>query len=122
MLHPLEVLGVGDQPLVHPVAVTDPAGLDLLDVGVDLLLLHREVVHHDAGVARLVVQRGAAGLQLGDLGQLRKVRPLVPQLVGAQVEALDVEQLQLREGVGFQRGLLGRGFSCGRSTGRCTAC
>ena len=64
MLHPLEVLGVGDQALVHPVPVAGPARLDLLDVGVGLLLLGRQVVDLDLGVAHLVVQVGAARLEL----------------------------------------------------------
>ncbi len=37
-LHALEVLGVRDEPLVHPVLVALATGLDLLDVGVGALL------------------------------------------------------------------------------------
>ena len=54
-LHPLEVLGVGDQPLVHPLLVARAAGLDLLDVGVDLGLLGGEVV--DRRSARRAARR-----------------------------------------------------------------
>jgi hypothetical protein len=124
VLHALDVAGVRDQPLVDPVLVPGTPCLDLLHVRVDLLLLDGEVSDRDPGVAGLVVELLAAGLQGGDLGQLRQARQLVSQLVGPGVDRLDVEQLQLGGRIGFQRGLLGRValFRCGRSTDRCTAC
>jgi hypothetical protein len=118
--HPLEVLGVRDGAGVHAVAVAGAPRLDLLDVGVDLLLLGREVVDDDARVARLVVDLGPRGRERGDLRDLGEVGALVAQLVGAGVERLQVEELDLGGGVGFQRSLLCiRG---GRSTGRWAAC
>jgi hypothetical protein len=124
VLHPLDVPGVGDLPLVDPVAVAGAAGLDLLHVRVDLLLLGRQVTDRDAGVTRLVVELPAPGLEGVDLGQLGQARQLVSQLVGPGVDLLDVEQLQLGGRVGFQRGLLVRValFRYGRSTGRCDTC
>ena len=74
VLHALEVLGVADQALVHPVAVARAPHLDLLDVGVGLLLLDRQVVDDDAGVAQAVVDVTTAGLQLGDADDLRAAR------------------------------------------------
>jgi hypothetical protein len=130
VLHPLEVLGVGHQPLVHPVLVARAPGLHLLDVGVAAALVAGEVVDADPGVAGLRVDLGALGQQLGELLGLGQRAELVAQLVEAGVELLDVEQLQLGERVGFQRGLLGstggpvRGRPVavrvrpGRSTGR----
>jgi hypothetical protein len=106
VLHPLEVLGVGDLPLVHPVAVTGAPRLDLLDVGVGLGLRGGQVVDHDLCVPDLVDQLGAARRERGDLGDLGQVGALVPELVGLGVQRLDVEQLQLGERVGFQRVLL----------------
>jgi hypothetical protein len=124
VLHPLDVAGVRDQPLVDPALVPGAPRLDLLHVGVDLLLLDRQVADGDPRVTGLVVELLAAGLQGGDLGQLRQALQLVAQLVGPRVDRLDVEQLQLGGRIGFQRGLLGRMtlFRCGRSTDRCTAC
>ncbi len=106
VLHPLEVLGVVDQPLVHPVAVARAPGLDLLDVAVDLLLLGGEVVDDDPGVAAPALERRPGSGPARDLGELRQVRQLVAQLVGSGVELLDVEQLELGERVGFQGRLL----------------
>lgn len=107
MGHPLEVLGVGDQPLVHALLVTGPAGLDRLDVGVDLLLLAGEVLHLDPRVTQLHLEPLAGLPQLGDLGELRQVLALVAEPVGPGVELLDLEQRQLGGRVGFQRRLLG---------------
>jgi hypothetical protein len=107
VLHPFEVLGVGHQPLVHPVLVARAPGLHLLDVGVAAALVAGEVVDADPGVTRLRVDLGALGQQLGELLGLGQRAELVAQLVEAGVELLDVEQLQLGERVGFQRGLLG---------------
>ena len=95
-----------DQALVHPVAVAGAAGLDLLDVGVDLPLLGGQVVDDDLGVAALAVELGPRLLQRGDLGQLGQGRPLVPQLVGPGVELLHVEQRQLGGGSAFSGRLL----------------
>ncbi|MET1058076.1 MAG: hypothetical protein ABWX84_00645 [Nocardioides sp.] len=81
MTHPLEVLGIGDQALVHAAAVAFAAGLDLLDVRVRLLLLPEEVVDQDLRVARPVDQSGAGGLQPGDLLVLGQRGQLVPELV-----------------------------------------
>ena len=120
MLHPLEVLGVGDLPAVHPGAVALPAVLDLLDLAVGPALLDGEVVHDDARVAHLVGQLGALGLQRADLGHLGEVAALVPQLGGTGVELGDVEERVLVGGIGLQR--LSCCFSGGTSTGRCTAC
>ena len=106
LLHPLQVLGVGHQPLVHPVAVARAPGLDDLDVGVDLLLLGGEVLDAGARVDREVVEvlhLGPRGLQVGVLGHGGES---MTELVGARVELLDVEQLQLGFRVGFQRVLL----------------
>nr|WP_240641601.1 hypothetical protein [Nocardioides ferulae] len=131
MLHPFEVLGVGDQSLVHPLLVAGAPGLHLLDVGVDLGLLGAEVADNDAGVTGPVVERTPLLLALGDLGQLGKVRALVAQLVCLGVQLLQVEQLELGGRVGFQGVLLWDGagrcggpgrFRPGRSTGRCTGC
>ena len=108
------------RPCVHPRAVALAAGPDRLDVAVDLGLLDGEVVDDDAGVAHLVGERGALGLQRGDLGQLGQVGALVAQLVGARVELGDVEQRALVGGIGLQR--LSWDFSSGTTTGRCTAC
>ena len=102
------------------------AGLDLLDVGVDLGLLDGEVVDRDPGVARLVVELGA-GRRAARRARRSSgsVRALVAQLVGARVELLEVEQLQLGGRVGFQRVLLlglGVVMTRGTATGRCRAC
>ena len=119
----LEVLGVADLAGVHPLPVAGAAGLDLLDVGVDLGLLGAQVVDDDPGVAGLVVELGAVGLQLGDLGDLGQGAALVAQLVGPGVELLELEQGDLGGGSAFS-GLswlwgVRRG---GTSTGRCTGC
>jgi hypothetical protein len=111
VLHPLQVLGVGDLPRVHPLAVAGAPRLDLLDVGVGLGLRGGEVVDHDLRVPDPVDQDGALGGQRVDLGDLGQVGALVPELVGLRVERLDVEQLQLGERVGFQRVLLRGGRS-----------
>nr|WP_240617230.1 hypothetical protein [Nocardioides speluncae] len=105
MLHPLEVLGVGDQPLVHPAAVPLAAGLDLLDVGVGLLLVGGQVVDEDLGVAGLFLQIEAGLGQLGDLRVGGEACELVLKLVDPGVVLLYVEQLELGERVGFQRRL-----------------
>jgi hypothetical protein len=124
VLHPLHVLGVGDQAAVEPVPVAGPPGLHGLDVGVDLALLGGEVVDDDPRVAGLVVELGAGAVQRGDLGDLGQRAALVPQLVGAGVELLDLEQLQLGGGVGSQRGSSGAvwGVRRGTTTGRCAVC
>jgi hypothetical protein len=121
-----QVLGVGDQPLVHPVLVARPAGLDLLDVRVGLLLLTGEVVDDDLRVARLPADLGPLGGQRVELLGLRQVGQPVPQLVEPCVEVLDVQELQLGESVGLQGVLLVSGWCSagglrdlpGRSTGR----
>ncbi|CAB4728534.1 unannotated protein [freshwater metagenome] len=120
MAHPLQGLGVGDEALVHPVAVSGAARLDLLDVGVDLALLRAQVVDQDSRIARLVVELLAGSLQLGDLRELGQGPALVPQLVHMGVELLEVEQLELGGGIGFQGVLLV--VTDETSTGRCTAC
>ena len=102
-LHPLEVLGVGDQPLGHPVLVARAPGLDLFDVGVDLGLLGGEVVDRDLRVPPLAVELGTGGRERGDLGELGERLALVAQQVGARVELLEVQQGKLGGGVGFQR-------------------
>ena len=119
-LHPLEVLGVGDQPLGHPVLVARAPGLDLLDVGVDLGLLGGEVVDRDLRVPTFAVELGTGGRERCDLGELGERLALVAQQVGARVELLEVQQGKLGGGVGFQRSSPVCG-SCG-SMGPCTAC
>ena len=72
LLQVLEVLGVGDQTLVHAVLVALAARLDLLDVGVGLLLLAGQVVDLDLRVTGLPVELVALGgqrLELGVLGE-----------------------------------------------------
>jgi hypothetical protein len=122
VLHPLQVLGAGDQALVHPVPVAGPAGLDLLDVLVGLLLLAGEVVDGDLGVADLPLDVGALRGERGQLLGLGQVGQPVPQLVESRVELLDVQEPQLRESVGLQGLLLItgriRGGRSGTSTGR----
>ena len=83
LLHPLDVLGVADQALVDPLLVALAAGLDLLDVGIDLGLLGGQVVDGHPGVQRLPLDPRAAGGQLGEPGELGQRAPLVAQLVGA---------------------------------------
>ena len=127
VLEPLEVLGVGDRTGVEALLVADPAGLDLLDVVVGLALGPGEVVDLDLEVGGLPAQRGAAALEVAQLGPLRRVGGLVAQRVETAVELLHVEELQLGGRVGFQDDLLGALFSVGaverpvrpgRSTGR----
>ena len=129
VLHALEVLGVGDQPLVHAVAVARTANLDLLHVRVGLLLLDRQVVDHDACVAQTVVDVTATGLQLGDADDLGQRRALVAQEIGTGVELLHGEELLLGGRVGLQDvELLGwgnigwRAIRRGTATDRCSAC
>ena len=120
MLHPLEVLGVADQALVHPVAVPGAAGLDLLDVGVDLLLLGGEVVDQDPGVADLVVELDPrSGRSSAISASSGRVSPLVAQLVGTGVEVLDVEQgFSWANGSAFSVGSSAYGFTGGTARGR----
>jgi len=117
LLHVREVLRVGHQPAVHPVLVPGPPGLDLLDVGVGLALLPGEVVDDDLHVARPAVERRALRAQGGELLGLGQGREPVTKQVEQRVELLDVQQLQLREGVGFQRVLL-RSGTAGAVSGR----
>ena len=101
--HPLQVLGVGDQALVHPAAVALAPGLHLLDVGVGLALLGGQVVDGHAQVTRPVVELLAPGLVAR---RARAISGIVrswwarPSRTG--VELLHVEQLELGERVGFQ--------------------
>ena len=97
---------VGDQPLVHARTVAVAARPDLLDVGVDLRLLGGQVVDDDGGVPGLVAEVAPRHRQRGQLGVLGQRAALVPELVGAGVELLDVQQRELDRGVGFQVGLL----------------
>jgi hypothetical protein len=53
-----------------------------------------------------VVEVGDGPAELRELRELGQGRQSMTELVGARVERLDVEQLQLGEGVGFQRRLL----------------
>jgi hypothetical protein len=101
-----EVLGVGDQPLVHALLVALAAGLDLLHVGVGLALLAGQVVDGDLGVAAVVDELGPLGGEGGDLLRLREAAQPVPQQVDPGVELLDVQELQLGESVGLQGVLL----------------
>ena len=65
-----------------------------------------EVVDDDLLVAAAAEDVGPPHGQRGDLGVLRKVRALVPPLVGRGVELLEVEQLQLGVRVGLHRPFL----------------
>ena len=108
VLHALEVLGVGDQPLVDALLVALAPGLDLLDVGVGLALLAGQVVDlrsaasrpWSSSSARSAARARRAPAVSGQGAQL------VPQQVDPGVELLDVEQLQLGERVGLQGVLL----------------
>nr|WP_235738921.1 hypothetical protein [Nocardioides alcanivorans] len=60
MRHPLEVLGIGDLPLVDPLAVPVAAGTYLLDLAIGLLLVARQVVDDDPQVTRTVDDDRAA--------------------------------------------------------------
>jgi len=95
---------VGDRAGVDPLLLAVAAGPDRLDVGLSLLLRCGEVVADDPGVAGLVVELLAGGLEPVDLGSLGEVRQPVPQLQDARVDLLDVQQLQLRERVGLHVG------------------
>ena len=108
MLHPLEVLGVGHGPGVDALLVARPAGLDLLDLGVDAALLDDEVVERDPGVAGGVVDTPARRRQAGALRELGQAASPVGELVGAGVELGDLEELVLGGRVGSQGGLLCR--------------
>jgi hypothetical protein len=123
----LEVLRAADLSAVHPVLVTTATGLDLLDVRVGLALLAGQVVDPDLCVPSEAVDAVALRSQGRYLLGLGEGRQAVPKLVEPGVELLDVEQLQLCEGVGFQRvlplvgGWFGGGTCvsrCGSSTGR----
>ena len=105
------------------------AGLDLLDVGVDLLLLLGEVVDDDLGVALVALPLQPGLAQLSDLGELGQRGALVTQQVGTRVDLLDVEQIELGGGSAFSVGSSGRacqvesggagvGVTGGSSTGR----
>ena len=74
------------------------------------------------GVARLVDEAGATRPGARRSARARGAGQLVPELVDAE-EALHVEQLQLGERIGFQRGAAGCGASRhGRSRGRWQWC
>ena len=106
MLEPFEVLGVADRAPVEPLLVAGAAGLDLLHVRVGLALLPGQVVDLHLEVPGASVDLCALGGELAQLGRLGRVLGLVPEGVEAAVELLDVEQLELGEGVGFQGVLL----------------
>ena len=110
LLHPLEVLGVADQALVHPLLVALAPCLDRLDVGVDLALLEGQVVDRDPGVLGLAVDLGPGLGQLGEPGGLGEGASLVPELVGSGVQVLQVEQPCLGGRVGLHTGSSGAGF------------
>ncbi|GAA0971299.1 hypothetical protein GCM10009562_08380 [Nocardioides aquaticus] len=117
MLDPLEVLGAHAAG-VHLLLVAGPAGLDLLDVGVDLLLLRGQVGDLDPRVAGDVDEPGPGGLQRDEIGDLGQVGAAVGELVGLRVELLELEQLDLGGRVGLQGGLLVRFGGAGSCWGR----
>ena len=97
------------------------AGLDLLDVGVDLLLLAREVVDQDPGVAapgrRPRARLACSGGDLGELGQRAPAGAAAGRARASR--SCTSSSVELGERVGFQRGSSGVGASqAERSTGR----
>nr|WP_236554146.1 hypothetical protein [Nocardioides sp. AX2bis] len=117
MLDPLEVLRAHAAG-VHPLLVAGAARLDLLDVGVDLLLLRGQVRDLDPRVAGDVDEPGPGGLERDEVRDLGQVRAAVGELVGLGVELLELEQLDLGGRVGLQGGLLVRFGGAGSCWGR----
>nr|WP_199286651.1 hypothetical protein [Nocardioides houyundeii] len=121
--HPLQVLGVGDQPTVHAVPVAGAPRPRLLHVRLGLGLLDAEVVDHDLGVADLVEDGVAADAEGVDLSGLGQVGAPVTELVHSCVDLLEVQKSALGGGVGFQRVLLQRWVvRPGMSRGPCRWC
>lgn len=106
VLHGLQLLGVGHLAGIDPLPVAGSSALDLLDVGVRLALLQREVVDLGAVATprrRQIRLASGQGVQRCCLGQV--AQPVFEQVEGA-VDRLQVEQLELGGGFCFQRRLL----------------
>jgi hypothetical protein len=97
VLDVLQVLGAAPARVEH-LPVADGARHHLVDVGLGLLLLARDVALGGLGGDEDVVQVAQALVDLLGLGQLRQRAALVCQLVQADVDGLQVEQAELGGG------------------------
>jgi hypothetical protein len=95
----LQLLRISDRSRIKQLSIPGSAITDLLNVGIRLSLVKREIGRDGLGRDELISHPGKSGLDVRKRCSLRHRLVLVPKLAKAGVKCLHLEKSQLRFGI-----------------------